>query len=116
MLEEPIQYLRRGSQGDYVRVVQKILNLYLAKGMTPLVPDGIFGPNTEAAVKFFQSRHKLVPDGIVGPLTRGKLFPLGTYHGLCFMPSPSQDDGGERASFRLTGDQSRRVGSPVLNK
>ena len=35
--------------------------------------DGVFGAQTERAVKRFQSRHDLVPDGIVGPLTRGAL-------------------------------------------
>jgi peptidoglycan hydrolase-like protein with peptidoglycan-binding domain len=29
--------------------------------------DGIFGPNTEAAVKAFQQSKRLAVDGIVGP-------------------------------------------------
>jgi len=31
--------------------------------------DGIYGPNTEAAVRRFQLEHELVPDGIVGPMS-----------------------------------------------
>lgn len=36
--------------------------------------DGIFGPDTEAAVKSFQKKHGLKIDGIVGPNTWEKLF------------------------------------------
>ena len=35
--------------------------------------DGIFGMNTERAVKQFQSQHGLKVDGIVGPVTRSAL-------------------------------------------
>jgi peptidoglycan hydrolase-like protein with peptidoglycan-binding domain len=31
--------------------------------------DGIFGGQTEAAVRNFQRTHNIVPDGIVGPKT-----------------------------------------------
>ena len=39
----------------------------------PVAIDGIFGPNTEAAVKAFQQSKGLAADGIVGPLTWPKL-------------------------------------------
>ena len=57
---------RKGSRGEVVRQIQIALHLY---------PDGIFGVNTEQAVKEFQERNNLNPDGIVGPLTLAKLIP-----------------------------------------
>ncbi len=52
--------LRRGSQGDPVKTVQRDLNLSA---------DGNFSGQTEAAVRNFQRAHSMVPDGIVGPKT-----------------------------------------------
>jgi len=52
--------LRRGSRGSLVERVQALLGLE---------KDGIFGPNTEAAVRAFQRAGDLVPDGIIGPKT-----------------------------------------------
>ena len=61
--------LRVGSRGPDVTVVQTSLNRI---GQNyPAIPkvspvDGIFGPQTEAAVKAFQQIFSLDPDGIVG--------------------------------------------------
>jgi murein L,D-transpeptidase YcbB/YkuD len=60
----PRPTLRRRATGDFVKQVQKKLGLD---------PDGKFGPRTEAAVRAFQSGHKIVPDGIVGPKTWARL-------------------------------------------
>src|SRR3569833_275011 len=44
-----------------------------ALGYSPGPVDGIYGRATQAAVKQFQDRHDLIPDGIVGPLTLAAL-------------------------------------------
>jgi peptidoglycan hydrolase-like protein with peptidoglycan-binding domain len=57
--------VQQGQQGAQVRTVQYLLN---NRGEA-LVPDGVFGSLTLAAVKRFQSANGLDADGIVGPLT-----------------------------------------------
>lgn len=52
--------LKRGSKGDQVKDLQKILGCR---------PDGVFGPTTEGKVKEWQKAHGLVADGIVGDKT-----------------------------------------------
>ena len=52
--------LKRGSKGDEVKKLQKLLGL---------TADGDFGPKTEAAVKEFQKKNGLVADGVVGAKT-----------------------------------------------
>lgn len=52
--------IKRGSTGTWVRHAQAILKI---------AEDGIFGPDTEKAVKAFQKSKRLSVDGIVGPKT-----------------------------------------------
>ena len=59
--------LRRGSRGEGVKELQRRL------GMTGNDVDGIFGPNTEAAVRKLQQSQGIAVDGIVGPETRGAI-------------------------------------------
>src|SRR5688500_14200396 len=58
-----------GDQGGLVSHLQKRLGV---------VADGIFGPQTDAAVRQFQLRANLTVDGIVGLATWGALFPQGS--------------------------------------
>lgn len=58
--------LRQGSTGPVVREVQTRLKNW---GYYTGSVDGIFGPITAEAVRFFQRRNGLVVDGIVGPRT-----------------------------------------------
>ncbi len=57
--------LRRGDRGPAVRALQAAL---LAASQ-PLAVDGVFGGETEAAVRAFQARHGCAVDGVVGPET-----------------------------------------------
>ena len=62
--------LLRGSTGSAVRNLQEYLQV-LARGVesVPYVAaDGIFGPQTEAAVKAARRYFGLTPNGVVGPL------------------------------------------------
>ena len=58
--------LRRGDRNEYVLHWQKFLNL---SGYPCGTEDGVFGKNTEQAVKEYQAAHGLVPDGIIGAKT-----------------------------------------------
>jgi peptidoglycan hydrolase-like protein with peptidoglycan-binding domain len=52
--------LRRGATGDLINQIQAKIGVAV---------DGHFGAKTEAAMRAFQTTHGLVPDGIVGPKT-----------------------------------------------
>ena len=63
-LTEP---LMRGSQ---IRRIQRRL---VALGFGPIDVDGVFGPQTDAAVRKLQQAKGLTVDGVVGPQTRAAL-------------------------------------------
>ena len=55
-------------KGDQQLPVQTLQYLLRARGHSVAV-DGIFGPNTDSAVRAFQQEKNLLVDGIVGPNT-----------------------------------------------
>jgi peptidoglycan hydrolase-like protein with peptidoglycan-binding domain len=63
--------VRQGSQGDAVRAVQEEFQFRNLSGdpNQGLQVDGIFGLQTDAAVRGFQQALQLAVDGIVGPIT-----------------------------------------------
>lgn|GEM_PF-2368114 len=66
--------LKMGDKGDYVKKLQKLLNLI---DDANLKVDGIFGTKTDNAVRAFQKFFRLKKvDGIVGPETWAKLLEL----------------------------------------
>jgi peptidoglycan hydrolase-like protein with peptidoglycan-binding domain len=62
--------LAEGDNGGDVYDLQQRLNEVAGAG---LAVDGIFGPLTARAVRWYQASVGLVADGIVGPLTWGAL-------------------------------------------
>jgi putative chitinase len=58
------QTVKRGSQGDVVKKLQKALGL---------TDDGIFTISTEIALKSWQTKNGLTADGVAGPVTLKKL-------------------------------------------
>ena len=65
----PSSNIKRGKKGVQAAFLQQCLNYvgYM------LEEDGDFGPKSEAALKDFQSKHKLVVDGEYGPKTRAAM-------------------------------------------
>ncbi|WP_191560162.1 L,D-transpeptidase family protein [Metabacillus idriensis] len=62
--------IKMGSRGTGVKILQSTLT---AKGYNTKGVDGVFGSNTEKAVRSFQKSKNLSVDGIVGPATKKAL-------------------------------------------
>ncbi|MGW1542020.1 glycoside hydrolase domain-containing protein [Streptomyces sp. NPDC002309] len=67
--------VQSGSTGNLVKAAQCLLK---AAGYDPGTPDGIFGPDTTAAARNFQSSKGLTADGAVGPRTWTALLSRGS--------------------------------------
>ncbi len=87
---------KRGSQGTEVRNIQTRLKAW---GYLNGAVDGIYGPQTEAAVKLFQQKNGLTPDGIAGPATLAKIgLPTG---------GTSSNDGNVNLLARIISGEAR---------
>jgi peptidoglycan hydrolase-like protein with peptidoglycan-binding domain len=88
------------SQGRQVELVQRALGLAV---------DGVYGPETESAVRSFQAAHGLTVDGIVGPETsaamrdgaRAVASSTGVRSDAVDISSESEGEGGGDAVSRL---------------
>lgn len=69
-----MRIMRKGCQGEDVRALQELLN---AQGYSCGKADGIYGANTEAAVKAFQAVNGIKADGVAGPQTMALLAKSG---------------------------------------
>lgn len=58
--EKPFPTVRKGSQGEYVKLLQSKLGVAI---------DGDFGPETDLSLKAYQLAHHLTVDGVAGPQT-----------------------------------------------
>ncbi|PTQ65178.1 peptidoglycan hydrolase-like protein with peptidoglycan-binding domain [Sphingomonas sp. PP-CE-3G-477] len=80
---------RKGDHGAIVREIQG----NLVRAGHPVKTDGLFGSETDAAVRAFQKEHKLPVDGVVGPGT------LAVLHRRPPQPKPPGQDGFDPAAF-----------------
>jgi peptidoglycan hydrolase-like protein with peptidoglycan-binding domain len=64
--KRPDKILRMGASGKDVEWIQKVINKTIA---AQLKVDGVFGNDTQVAVKSFQKKNALIEDGIIGPKT-----------------------------------------------
>jgi peptidoglycan hydrolase-like protein with peptidoglycan-binding domain len=97
--------LRRGSRGDDVKALQKLLNDNGAN----LTVDGIFGPKTEAALRTYQKANGLASDGVYGPQTKSSL--AGTSTGAASSGS-GYDPDADRKDYTDDDDRTRFLGLP----
>lgn len=107
-----------GSRGTEVRNIQSRLKSW---GYYSGSVDGIFGSQTEAAVKWFQRKHGLSADGIAGPKTLAKIgLPTGGSSSSSSSVNTSERNllasliNGEARGEPYTGQVA--VGAVVLNR
>jgi len=70
-----VNELKTGCTGGQVKAVQRLMDSLAIQGADgkSLAADGVFGTNTDCAVKTYQRSNGLTADGVVGPKTWAKL-------------------------------------------
>jgi len=109
---------QQGSSGSVVKTVQRKLKNW---GYYTGSVDGIFGPKTREAVKYFQRKNKLAVDGKVGPKT---LAALGISQGSSSSNASNYSDSDITLLARLIYGEARgesyvgqvAVGAVVMNR
>ncbi|HAH92997.1 MAG TPA: peptidoglycan-binding protein, partial [Dielma fastidiosa] len=83
--------IKNGASGTSVQQIQQALNIVGQEytGIPVLVEDGVFGAETERAVRRFQELFNLDVDGIVGVNTWNKLFEVSKAIQQGSRPSPT---------------------------
>lgn len=95
--------LRKGDKGERVAILQRTL-IAVGEKLPRYRDDGVFGAETEEAVKSFQKKQKLKVDGVVGPATEAELnSELPNYTRLLRVKSPMLKGNDVRAVQRVVG-------------
>ncbi|MBS7298002.1 MAG: spore cortex-lytic enzyme [Eubacteriales bacterium] len=105
---------KRGSTGSEVRQIQQRL---IQWGYLSGTADGVYGAETEAAVKRFQRKNGLTPDGIAGAATLAKI-------GITSQTTQTSSNNNVRLLAMLISGEARgetyegqvAVGAVVLNR
>ena len=84
--------LKRGMRGEQVKLLQEALNELPAGAALDLKVDGIFGAETEKAVRQFQADHGLTVDGVVGKKTWAALGVTAPCHPEQSEETPSAEE------------------------
>ena len=104
--------LHSGSSGQDVRDLQTALNAALLP--SPNLPvDGNFGPQTDRAVRRFQTERHILSDGIVGPMTqcvlRGGRRAAPTIHQVRLIAQPTAQTCWAAATAMLKGSTPAQI-------
>lgn len=95
--------LKNGSRGEEVKTLQSALN----KNGYNLTIDGVFGKNTETAVKDYQKKNNLSIDGVVG---------AKTWTMLGFHTSETPVSGGRKINMLIVHCSASREGKEVTSE